>query len=111
MLKTIIWQQYALNEKSVDSISLSVQTYLERLGTERRNIQRIRLTIEELILRIIEGTEDINSITVGIGKSFGHHVLKIQYGGDRFDPTEDTEEKNGLLADIKCLAISFTPYR
>ena len=46
------WQEYTLDAKAVDDISESIKSFLESLNMERRNVLRIRLTMEELLLRL-----------------------------------------------------------
>ena len=50
------WKNYELNAQAVDDISELIRQFLDDAGIERRNIIRIRLTMEELLLRIIDFT-------------------------------------------------------
>lgn len=49
----LVDQEYPINEAAVEAISAQVQAYLTKLNKERRDIQRIRLTVEELLLNIM----------------------------------------------------------
>ncbi len=50
----LTYREYILDEVAVDTISDDVQKYLKKLNTEARTVQRIRLTVEELLLNILE---------------------------------------------------------
>lgn len=81
------WRQYALSGDTVDLISQEVQEYCDRLGNDSKEKQRIRLTVEEILLRLLEQGEDGMPIEVGIGPRFGKEMLILRYGGPSLDPT------------------------
>ena len=87
----LIYKEYTLNELAVEEISADVQNYLNRQRTERRNVQRVRLTIEELLLNILECCDKGMQISVGIGKQFGRHLFRARYESTPFDPTKSSE--------------------
>ena len=80
-----------LDEKAVEEISNDLQIFLNQLNMECRNILRIRLTVEELLLNIIEGCGKGLAVSVSFGKYWGRQVLRIYYQGGLFDPTTPGE--------------------
>ena len=86
------WKQYELNAKAVDDISETIDQFLKSTGAERRNILRIRLTMEELLLRILDSKEPPHLAELGLGKQFGRTVVRLRYTGVAFDPTEGESE-------------------
>jgi anti-sigma regulatory factor (Ser/Thr protein kinase) len=66
-----------LDEKAVEEISNELQIFLNQLNMECRNILRIRLTVEELLLNIIEGCGKGLAVSVSFGKYWGRQVLRI----------------------------------
>ena len=66
-------------------ISADLQSYLNDIKLERKNILRIRLTVEEILLNIMEhwGTEI--KVSFGIGRRFGRQILRIYMDGTHFD--------------------------
>lgn len=94
------WIEYDLNSVTIEEISTHVQEYLNKLGEEPRNIQRNRLMIEELLLRIRDASDTTMRIRVMIGRHFGRHVFQISYKGAAFDPTEASQEDNPILETI-----------
>lgn len=93
------YKDYPLDESSVDEISAEVQDYLSGLGTERRNIHRIRLTVEEILLNIKGKDIPSGKISIGMGRQFGRHILRIRYEAEPYNPVEDTEDSwaNGMM--------------
>ena len=88
-------KEYLLNADGVDEISEELQKVLTEQGMERREALRIRLTIEELLLRVMEHNKDAPVMaTLSVRKRFGARTLFLKYGGPSFDPS-DTEEDGG----------------
>ena len=88
----MVYKEYALKEASaVDAISADVQDYLNGLNTESRNVQRIRLTVEELLLNIIGHCGDDVTVSVGIGKQFGRQLFRLRYKWAPYDPTKGSD--------------------
>lgn len=86
------WTQHALTEEAVDQISERVQQACERLGRDGREKQRIRLTVEELLLRVREHSGESIRVNVGIGKRLGKQVFLLRYGGEPFNPSDYDED-------------------
>ncbi|MBQ3378623.1 MAG: cation:dicarboxylase symporter family transporter [Clostridia bacterium] len=94
----LAWKDYELSPEAVEEISADLQSYISSLGAKRREILRIRLTVEEILIRIMEGKEDTPQIKVGMGKQYGRYALDIRYGGEPFDPTEsEGDEWSGKI--------------
>ena len=84
----LTWKDYTLDEAAVEEISGTIQTLLSEREKDRRKLHRVRLTAEELLLRIRDAYPEPVDLSVGIGKQYGRLVLRLRYGGDSFDPTE-----------------------
>ena len=67
----LTYKDYFLNENSVEEVSADLQAYLNKLNLERRNIQRLRLTVEALLLNIMEGCGKKIGLSVSIDRRFG----------------------------------------
>ncbi len=95
---SVKWNEYELTAKAIDDISESIREYLESLSIERRNILRIRLTMEEMLLRIRDVQDRPLQISLGLGKQYGKPLVSLKYGGQPFDPTEgDSEQWNDRI--------------
>ena len=82
-------KEYLLNAGGVDEISEELQEVLTEQGMERREALRIRLTIEELLLRVMDHNKDAPvTATLSVRKRFGTRTLFLKYGGPSFDPSD-----------------------
>lgn len=93
---------YDLSNQSIDAVSEKVQEYLTNLGTERLTLQRIRLTIEEMLFRLQQHAGEDTQIHVAVGKRFGRHEFRMYYKGDAFNPVESTgnEWSDSIMAAV-----------
>ena len=80
------YKQYDLTNESIDEISYAVQVYMEKLKIDRLTFQRIRLTVEELLLHIREVKGEDTKVFVSVSKRFGQHVFRMYYRGESFNP-------------------------
>ena len=88
-------REYLLNADGLDQIAAVLQEVLSDQGLERREALRIRLTMEELLLRVMEAQgEDPVTVTLSMKKRFGTQTILLRYGGPSFDPTRAGEENN-----------------
>ena len=94
----LTYKEYTLNEAAVDAVSADVQDYLNKLNTESRSVQRIRLTVEELLLNLQAHYGNGMKISVGLGKQFGRHIFRLRYEAEPFDPSKSGE--NPLADDM-----------
>lgn len=93
----MICREYILNEAAIDTVSSDVQDYLKKINTESRSVQRIRLTVEEILLNILTHFGGIK-IRVGLGKRFGRHMFNLRYEAAPFDPSKSGDDP--LVEDI-----------
>ena len=99
------YKEYILDGSVVDTVSADVQNYLNKLGAERQNVQRIRLTVEEVLLNILSHCGSGIKISVGLGKQFSRHMFRLRYEAEAFNPVKENE--NPLAADlIRSLGLS-----
>ena len=96
------YKEYTLNEAAVDAVSADVQDYLKTLNTESRSLQRIRLTVEEILLNLLDHGESRMTISVGLGRQFCRHVFRLRYEGEAFNPIKSSENlfRDDLLRSL-----------
>ena len=80
---------YQLNSAGIDAVSEDVRSWLESMNVDQKEKIRIRLTVEELLLRISEhaGGETVTG-TLRLGKRLGAPYISFRYDGERFDPRD-----------------------
>ena len=94
----LVYKEYTLNAVAVDTISAEVQDYLHKLNAEYRSVQRIRLTVEEILINILTHCGSSMKISVGLGKQFGRHMFRLHYEAEPFDPSKTGD--NPLADDM-----------
>ena len=97
--------QYPLTNASVDEISEKVTLFLTELKTEQKNLLRLRLIIEEVLLDWQEHFSAQAVCHVKTGKRFGQPIIELEVEGERFNPLDKTDEDFGsyrsrLLANM-----------
>lgn len=100
---------YPLTGEAVDQIAAKVEEYLLFLRTERTNILRIRLSLEEALLRWQDrfGTEA--EVTVELGKRWFRPTITLALSGAVYDPLDNAEDDLGNWSNSLLSSIGLTP--
>lgn len=69
-------KEYGLTNNSIDEIAESVTAFLTELKTERKNLLRLRLLIEEILLDWQTHFFDQAEISVKMGKRWGGPISR-----------------------------------
>ena len=94
-----------LNKAGVDEASETVSGWLEEAGIKKRDIFRIRLSIEEILLEICSGVKENIRAEVSFYRHFGAQLLRVRFGGGRFDPGKPADNEAVKMAtyeDMRC---------
>ena len=100
------YKEYSLSEAAVDTVSAAVQDYLCKQNLERHSVQRIRLTVEELLLNLLAHCGKNMKFSIGLGKQFGRKMFRLRFEGKPFDPTQNS---NNPLADEMMRLLGLSP--
>jgi len=84
--------EYLLDRAGVDAVSEQIGEWLKKTGYQKENILRLRLTMEELLLRVCEHFEEKMTGTLVMTKRFGTPVLRFRYRGEAYDPYAAVKE-------------------
>ena len=87
------YKGYELNSETIEEILQETEKYCSQLNTEQRQILRVRLTLDELLLTLMEHYGNGASVSIGAGNYRGRQIVRLQYEGDPFDPTEQTDDE------------------
>ena len=96
-------QVFLLDSAGVDSISSLMEEWSEKNGVNNKTIIRLRLTMEEMLIRISKRFNGSKKGTLIIGKRFGKPYFKVRYRGESYDPTKadpGNEWANRMLGKI-----------
>ena len=97
-MKTIE-KRLRLDNIGVDMASREICAWLTETGMDRREILRIQLTMEELLLRISQHFSGNISGTLLLGRRLGSPIIRFRYKAEAFDPTQQQEDEIGAWTD------------
>lgn len=93
--------EYLLDGSGVDAAADAISVWAKQIGIERRNALRIRLTMEELLLRISRHSGMTQRGTLRLWKRFGRPCIRFRYRGEAYNPMDtpgdDFSEWTGKL--------------
>ena len=90
---SILCKEYELRTETIEKILTETQNYCSQLNIERRQSLRVTLTLEELLLGLMNHYGAEKAIAVGFGKYRGRQIIRLQYEGEPFDPIEQVEDE------------------
>ena len=97
--------EYLLTNEAVDEISEQTSQFLGTLNTEPKNLLRIRLLVEEILLDWQDHFSEQAVCQVLIGQRFRRPFIQLEIEGESYNPLDShTEEygsyRNRLLANM-----------
>ena len=98
-------QEYLLSAENIDYISEYIQNFLQKLKMNEKNIQRIRLSMEEILLKWRDHFGQECPCVLTVGTRMGRPYLMLSMKGEVYDPLEEEEEEfenwgNRMLANM-----------
>ncbi len=101
--------RYTLDAKSIDEMAERIESFLKRIGTERSNVIRVKLTFEEALLRWRDHFGEDSEVGLFTGVSFRHPLIRISLTDDPYDPLTNSENAFGYWADSLMDSVSLNP--
>ena len=99
---------YTLNNENIDIIADHIREYLKELELERSNIIRIRLMMEEALLRWQEHFGDQCSVKLSLDVRLRRPTVTLELAGESFDPLSGGDEL-GIWANTLLSSIGLQP--
>lgn len=97
-------RRYTLSGTNIDALSETLQEMLASIGTEKREIIRVRLLTEELLLNWQERFGEEAELTLSTGRRFGQYQISLTLQGAPCNPLTEREENESwygrLTADL-----------
>ena len=91
-MKLTSWQKtFPLQGYQIDLFSERVDEALREIKTERLNRLRIRLSLEEALLRLRDRFGENAEVSAVIASRFGRPFIQIELEGDPYNPLSKTE--------------------
>ena len=101
-------QSFPLTGKAIDVFSLQIDKALTDIEMERENRLRIRLSMEEALLRMRDRFGDDQEVEASIEKHFGRLAIQVKLEGEVYNPLseEETDLEDMCSALLTTLGIS-----
>lgn len=96
-------KDFTLNPKGIDEISGELQKWSRSVGISKENTVRIRLTIEELLLRVSQYYKDEMTVTLEMKRRLWVPIFHLSYTEEPFNPV--MENFSGMDEEIKSMFI------
>lgn len=92
-------QQMDLRPENIDRFSEQMTEVLSGRGLDRKDILRIRLAIEELLLRVRDRFGDEQICQMKISRTFRNLNVEVTYKGASFNPTPGSSEDGEVWSE------------
>ncbi len=89
-----------LDRTGVDKISEIISINLQKTGVAKKDVLRVRLLMEEQLLKVARHFNYEKTVTVNTGKRFGVPFIIVQYDGEEYDPTSQNDDVVIFYADM-----------
>ena len=96
--------KYELNLTNIDGASKTVTDFLSNEKVASKEVQRIRLSVEEILLKYLDSLNSGTSFEIVTAKRFRTLKIELVIAGDSIDPFADDDGGgtilNNLLSDF-----------
>lgn len=100
---------YKLGYASVDEVSEKIQDFLTSLKIEKDNILRIRLSVEEALLRWIDHCEPGTEFRLETGMQWNRPFIILKLWGPEYNPLAESKDESGVWVGELLGAIGLVP--
>ncbi len=101
---------YPLNAQSVDLIAARIEEFLYSYKLERANVLRIRLSMEEALLRWMDHFSGETAVHLELATRWFRPTITLSLKGESFDPLTIAENDLGAWANSLLSGIGLTPH-
>ena len=86
-------ESFALNGENIDTFSETLETILSGIDMERQNRLRIRLSLEEAMLRMRDRFGEDAVVLASVGSRFKRGYIQLDLEGDPFNPLSNVDNE------------------
>ena len=91
--------KYQMNNQSIDEIAAETEKFLQEIKMEKRNILRIRLAVEDLLLEWQEHFSAQAVCKVKMGTGLGRPFIILELDGEQYNPLDKNLEEYGAYRE------------
>ena len=100
---------FPLEPDGIDLCSEALEYHLTAFGVERQNQLRIRLSIEESLLRLRDRFGEDKTFRLIVGKKYGKPYLQVEVEGEIYNPLSKTEAQLEDWSGSLLTAVGLSP--
>ncbi|MBQ5421170.1 MAG: hypothetical protein IIU26_02975, partial [Clostridium sp.] len=104
-----ITKDYRLTEEAIDSIAEETESFLYSVGIERANVFRIRLSLEEALLRWMDHFGTGAEVRFSTGIKWRRPEIILAVRGQSYNPLTQAENDLGTWSNSLLSSIGITP--
>lgn len=101
--------KYDLNYTNIDAASEAVVAFLSNNKVDSKDVQRIRLSIEEVLLKYLDRFDESKSFTLVTSKRLRSLVIELSIAGESFDPFSENENGEATMLHSLLSGIGLAP--
>lgn len=102
-------EEFTLNSTAVDVVADKVGAFLSGLKMEKKNVLRLRLTMEHILLNWREAFGDGTPFSLTTGRRFGRPFLALELKGDSVNPLGGDTDDFGEYTERMMANMGLTP--
>lgn len=103
------YAKYPLTAASIDEIAHKVEVFLRSIDTERANILRARLSLEEALLRWQDRFGEEAVVVFATGTRWRRPVISLELAGEQFNPMEPADDGLEIWSKKIMAEVGMTP--
>ena len=92
--------KYELNLTNIDGASKTVTDFLSSEKVSSKEVQRIRLSVEEILLKYLDSLNSGTSFEIVTAKRFRTLKIELVIAGDSIDPFADDDGGGTILNNL-----------
>ena len=100
---------FILTGQAIDEFSDLLEETLRQLEMERQNRLRIRLSLEESLLRMRDHFGEDSEVTASIKRHLGRIIIQVEKEGEPFNPLSSEENELEDLCSSLLTAVGLSP--
>ena len=100
---------FILTGQAIDEFSDLLEETLRQLEMERQNRLRIRLSLEEALLRMRDHFGEDSEVTASIKRHLGRIIIQVEKEGEPFNPLSSEENELEDLCSSLLTAVGLSP--
>ncbi|MBQ1334820.1 MAG: dicarboxylate/amino acid:cation symporter [Clostridia bacterium] len=102
-------REYDLNAEAIDDIAGQIETFLYSLQAQRANVLRVRLTMEEALIRWQARFGSEAKVVFSTGSWLHRPYIRLEMQGENYDPLSDTTDELGIWSQNLLSEIGLVP--